>query len=72
MQRKQPSPSPGAQITIIETSVTPPQNGNDLVRLVCDRHFGAGADGVALISQLASSAGGDFGVRIFNPDGSEA
>lgn len=40
-----------------------------LVRLLCDRHFGPGGDGV-LVSEQA--AGDGFGLRIFNPDGSEA
>lgn len=44
---------------------------NDLVRRVCDRHYGAGADGVAVVNQAQDSAA-DFSVRIFNPDGSEA
>jgi diaminopimelate epimerase len=41
-----------------------------LVPRLCDRHYGAGSDGVLwgpLPSELA-----DFGLRIFNPDGSEA
>jgi diaminopimelate epimerase len=40
-------------------------------RRVCDRHFGAGGDGIAVIGP-GGGAGADFGVRIFNPDGSEA
>jgi len=36
---------------------------------ICNRHYGAGADGIAIISE---SADADFNVRIFNPDGSEA
>ncbi|HVF86692.1 MAG TPA: diaminopimelate epimerase [Pyrinomonadaceae bacterium] len=43
----------------------------EFVRRVCHRHYGAGADGVALIEKQSGGAG-DFGVRIFNPDGSEA
>ena len=40
-----------------------------LAQAICDRHFGIGADGLilALPSPLA-----DVGMRIFNPDGSEA
>lgn len=38
------------------------------VRLLCDRHRGPGADGVL----LATSRTEPYGVRIFNPDGSEA
>lgn len=40
-------------------------------RLVCDRHFGAGADGVALVSR-SEDDDADFAIRIFNPDSSEA
>jgi diaminopimelate epimerase len=43
----------------------------EFARRVCDRHFGAGADGVALVEE-AADGGADFRVRIFNPDGSEA
>ena len=39
------------------------------VRLLCDRHSGVGSDGV--LARVPSTAA-DFGVRIFNPDGSEA
>jgi diaminopimelate epimerase len=41
-------------------SVTP-----ERVRLLCNRHFGVGSDGLLLLD-------GNLGVRIFNPDGSEA
>lgn len=41
-----------------------------LVRLVCHRHFGAGSDGILLGPLPAADA--PFGLRIFNPDGSEA
>ncbi|HEY0038892.1 MAG TPA: hypothetical protein VGB66_19505, partial [Longimicrobium sp.] len=44
--------------------LTPPA-----VRLLCDRHTGVGSDGI--LARVPSSAA-DFGVRIFNPDGSEA
>ncbi|HEY0019497.1 MAG TPA: diaminopimelate epimerase [Longimicrobium sp.] len=40
-----------------------------VVRLMCDRHNGIGSDG--LLARVPSDAA-DFGVRIFNPDGSEA
>jgi diaminopimelate epimerase len=39
------------------------------VRAICKRHSGVGADGVLALSR---SRLGDFAVRIFNPDGSEA
>jgi len=52
-------------------------------RRICNRHYGAGGDGVAIVQQSEppavaggpATAGGpdaDFRVRIFNPDGSEA
>ena len=44
---------------------------NDFVRRVCDRHCGAGADGIAVLGQ-PNEAGADFSLRIFNHDGSEA
>jgi diaminopimelate epimerase len=44
----------------------------DFVRRVCDRHFGAGADGVAVVERSAEGGGADFRLRIFNPDGGEA
>jgi diaminopimelate epimerase len=40
------------------------------IRLICHRNFGLGSDGI-LWGPLPSS-GGSFGLRIFNPDGSEA
>ncbi|MBI4609747.1 MAG: diaminopimelate epimerase [Candidatus Rokubacteria bacterium] len=52
-------------------------NGRDLdfpltplaVRRLCHRNWGIGSDGVLL---LVDAANADFGLRIFNPDGSEA
>ncbi|MDB6094106.1 MAG: Diaminopimelate epimerase [Verrucomicrobia bacterium] len=40
------------------------------IRVVCHRNFGVGSDGI-LWGPLASQRS-DFGLRIFNPDGSEA
>lgn len=40
-------------------------------RNICNRHYGAGADGIAVV-QSSTNAEADFAVRIFNPDGSEA
>jgi diaminopimelate epimerase len=39
------------------------------IRTICDYHFGIGSDGILLV---VPGANADFGVRIFNPDGSEA
>jgi len=40
-------------------------------RRICDRHYGAGGDGIAIIARLKDDEA-DFSCRIFNPDGSEA
>ncbi len=39
------------------------------IRAICERHTGVGSDGLLA---LTGSRRADFGVRIFNPDGSEA
>src|SRR5437870_8475024 len=39
------------------------------IQKICDRNRGVGSDGILL---LVPSAKADFGLRIFNPDGSEA
>ncbi len=48
--------------------------GQDLdaarIRLICHRNYGVGSDGILLGPLPAKDA--DFGLRIFNPDGSEA
>jgi len=48
----------------LEFKLTP---GN--VRKICNRNWGIGSDGILAISK---SKGADFGLRIYNPDGSEA
>jgi diaminopimelate epimerase len=44
---------------------------NDFARNICDRHYGAGADGITVVSRVEEESA-DFAVRIFNADGSEA
>lgn len=39
------------------------------IRLICHRNLGVGSDGILA---MAPPTRGDFGVRIYNPDGSEA
>lgn len=46
------------------------QPGRDQIRSICHRNFGIGSDGI-LWGPLPSESA-DFGLRIFNPDGSEA
>jgi diaminopimelate epimerase len=43
----------------------------DFARRICNRHYGAGGDGIAIISN-SQTADADFQCRIFNPDGTEA
>ena len=43
----------------------------EFARRICNRHYGAGGDGIAIIARAAGEAA-DFDCRIFNPDGSEA
>ncbi|HEU4795052.1 MAG TPA: diaminopimelate epimerase [Pyrinomonadaceae bacterium] len=43
----------------------------EFARRICNRHYGAGGDGIAIISQAETNEA-DFKCRIFNPDGSEA
>ena len=45
---------------------------NEFARAVCDRHYGAGADGITVVSRAQEDEDADFNVRIFNVDGSEA
>ncbi len=41
----------------------------EAVKLLCDRNYGVGSDGVLVLTE---SDGSDFGLRIINPDGGEA
>jgi diaminopimelate epimerase len=58
----------GNDFIVIETN-TISGNWKHLARVMCDRHFGIGGDGLILFlpSEIA-----DIGMRMFNPDGSEA
>lgn len=49
-------------------------NNDDVEALsqrLCDRHFGAGADGVEMLCEAVNPAEADFAVRLFNADGGE-
>ena len=43
----------------------------EFARRICNRHYGAGGDGIAIIARSDVETA-DFNCRIFNPDGSEA
>jgi diaminopimelate epimerase len=47
------------------------ENLGEFARRICNRHYGAGGDGIAIISK-SENDDADFNCRIFNPDGSEA
>ena len=59
----------GNDYIVIDPAKVPFALTPSAVRLICDRHRGVGSDGILLVSP---PRGADFGVRIFNPDGSEA
>ena len=48
----------------LESELTPSR-----IRAICDRNTGIGSDGILLRVDTSEA---DFGLRIFNPDGSEA
>ena len=54
-------------LALVEITTT--KQLGEFARRICNRHYGAGADGIAIVSQSDSA---DFHVRIFNPDSSEA
>ena len=55
-------------IVISETDLPRPLSP-EAIRRICDRNWGVGSDGILL---LVPTQRADFGLRIFNPDGSEA
>ncbi|MFQ5925712.1 MAG: diaminopimelate epimerase, partial [Dehalococcoidia bacterium] len=57
----------GNDFVLIEA--TEERDWSSLAEVMCERHFGVGADGLIL---LLSSKLADLGMRMFNPDGSEA
>jgi diaminopimelate epimerase len=62
----------GNDYLVIESSeLAGVQNLGEFARLICQRHLGAGGDGIAVVTPLRDETA-NFNVRIFNPDGSEA
>jgi diaminopimelate epimerase len=62
----------GNDYIVIDPAAFPFNPTPEAVRAICDRHFGAGSDGI-LLGPLADLADADrLTLRIFNPDGSEA
>jgi len=58
----------GNDFILVETSDIQ-RDWSRVAMVICDRHFGVGADGLLLV---LPSAVADFQMRMFNPDGSEA
>ena len=58
----------GNDFILIETNDTQ-RNWSPMAIAMCDRHFGIGSDGLILV---LPSDKADFGMRMFDPDGSEA
>jgi len=59
----------GNDYVFVDVSREPVENPADLARIISDRHFGIGSDGLILIEPSAEA---DVGMRVFNADGSEA
>ncbi len=59
----------GNDYLVIEPAEIKEELAGEQIRAICHRHYGLGSDGI-LIGPQETAAG--FGVRIFNPDGSEA
>jgi diaminopimelate epimerase len=55
-------------IVLEQSALRAPLSERAIVR-ICDRNWGVGSDGILL---LVPTSRADFGLRIFNPDGSEA
>lgn len=62
----------GNDYIVVEASALPSSmTPNDFARRICEPHYGAGADGIAVV-EPSRDAAIDYDVRIFNPDGTEA
>lgn len=60
----------GNDYLVIDSNRDPWIPSVESIQLICHRHYGIGSDGILYGPELASD--GSFGLRIFNPDGSEA
>ncbi len=59
----------GNDYVVLEQKSLPGPLTTAAIRRICDRNYGVGSDGILL---LTSTSRADYGLRIFNPDGSEA
>jgi len=60
----------GNDYIVIDGADLPRPLGPRQIERICDRNWGAGSDGILLLAPAWDGA--DFGLRILNPDGSEA
>jgi diaminopimelate epimerase len=58
-------------IVIEDDQLTGISDLGDFAKRICNRHYGAGSDGIAIVGEPKHPEA-NFNVRIFNPDGSEA
>ena len=61
----------GNDYLILQADQLPVSPSSERIRLICDRNFGLGGDGVIVI-EATETPGSVAALRIFNPDGSEA
>ncbi len=61
----------GNDYIVCEARELPWELTEERIRLICEPHFGVGSDGILLLSEVEDEAY-VAGLRIFNPDGSEA
>lgn len=59
----------GNDYIVLDSSEIDFELGKAAIELICHRNYGIGSDGILL---LVPPTRGDFGLRILNPDGSEA
>jgi diaminopimelate epimerase len=59
----------GNDYLVIEEADLPGALSTEAIVRICDRNWGVGSDGILL---RVPTTRADFGLRIFNPDGSEA
>ena len=62
----------GNDYVYMEALRAPIRNPGELSRLISDRHFGVGSDGLILICPPTDPGAADFRMRMFNADGTEA
>jgi len=60
----------GNDYIVIHPAELKDELSQDVIRLICHRNYGVGSDGILLGPMDSKSCG--FGLKIYNPDGSEA